>query len=499
MCENRAVHANRRYNQLVNLGQNLRADSEASARRRGLIARNCGSYGAGIMLRLSVYASRDALRHGRPAGGSSHVTWLRCQRRVFSAPSASPKLQSCASDTTTGSLYKDQNDTWVDRSAPAAMRPYLKLMRIDRPIGTWLVLLPGWWGLALAAAPGGLPDPLLMALFGIGAFTMRGAGCTMNDMWDKDFDGKVARTAQRPLASGRLSPMQAWRFLGGQLSAGLGVLLCLNWPTVKLGFLAVPLAGIYPAMKRLTHWPQAVLGLAMNYGILMGYTAATGADLLPKVLPDVTWPGLLTLAGYKTGTGASSGPASGPGAEAAPASGIGADSAAGLVTDASVATAEAAATSAPAASEAMSQLLASASGIGGLAGSTLAAAGCLYGGAALWTIVYDTIYAHQDKGDDAALGLKSTALLFADRSRAVLTALALGSGAAWTAAGVAAGLAWPYFVGAAACTAHQLWQVRTADFSDRLNLTARFVSNKHVGWLMLAGIIAGRLMQAPLL
>lgn len=428
----------------------------------------------------------------RPGG---HCRFL--QRRLFSAQSPPDKPATTGSVAPDGSLYKDQNDTWVDRSAPAALRPYLKLMRIDRPIGTWLVLLPGWWGLALAAAPGGLPDPLLMALFGIGAFTMRGAGCTMNDMWDKDFDGKVARTAQRPLASGRLSPMQAWRFLGGQLSAGLGVLLCLNWPTVKLGFLAVPLAGIYPAMKRLTHWPQAVLGLAMNYGILMGCTAATGVDLLPKVLPSVTWPGTLTMAGYLP-----SGSAAPAASNAAAAIADSASAAAAPAVDAAAAAADAAAstvTASPATIDSMTQLLSSAAGLGGVAGSTLAAAGCLYGGAALWTVVYDTIYAHQDKGDDAALGLKSTALLFGDRSRAVLTALALGSGAAWTAAGVAAGLAWPFFIAAAASTAHQLWQVRTANFNDRLNLTARFVSNKHVGWMMLAGIVAGRLMQAPLL
>lgn len=440
------------------------------------------------ILRSVRSLSYVALPGSRIAVYRTGVTCLHLQRRLLSAQSMQDKPGAIASVSPDGTLYKDQNDTWVDRSAPAALRPYLKLMRIDRPIGTWLVLLPGWWGLALAAAPGGLPDPLLMALFGIGAFTMRGAGCTMNDMWDKDFDGKVARTAQRPLASGRLSPMQAWSFLGGQLSAGLGVLLCLNWPTVKLGFLAVPLAGIYPAMKRLTHWPQAVLGLTMNYGILMGCTAATGVDLLPKVLPSVTWPGLLSMMGYRT----SGSPAPAAVADAASA-------AVAPATDAVAAVADVASTTGAAGVDAVSQLLSSAAGIGGIAGSTLAAAGCLYGGAALWTIVYDTIYAHQDKGDDAALGLKSTALLFADRSRAVLTAMALGSGAAWAAAGVAAGLAWPYFIAAAASTGHQLWQVRTADFNDRLNLTARFVSNKHIGWMMLAGIVAGRLMQAPLL
>jgi len=311
-------------------------------------------------------------------------------------------------------------------------------MRIDRSIGTWLVLLPGWWGLALAAAPGALPDPLLLALFGIGAFTMRGAGCTVNDMWDRDFDGKVARTAQRPLATGRITPFRALQFLGAQLSAGLGVLLCLNWPTIKLGAFAVPLTATYPALKRWTHLPQAVLGLAMNYGILMGYTAATGVDLLPALLPAAPWGDALASLTIVSST----------------------------AQDASAAAA------------------------------CLPAAVSLYAGAALWTVVYDTIYAHQDKADDAALGLKSTALLFGEHSRAILTGLAVASGALWSATGVLTGLAWPYYAAVAGSVAHQLWQVRTADFDgSRENLTRRFVSNKHIGWLMLAGLVAGRLFQ----
>jgi 4-hydroxybenzoate polyprenyltransferase len=355
-------------------------------------------------------------------------------------------------------LFKDQNDTWVDRHAPSSMQPYLKLLRIDRPIGTWLVLLPGWWGLAFAAAPGALPDPLLMTAFGIGAFVMRGAGCTMNDMWDRRFDGQVARTAQRPLATGRISMLKAWTFLGAQLTTGLGVLLSLNWPTIKLGFLAVPLAGLYPAMKRLTSLPQGVLGLAMNYGILMGCTAATGADLLPWLLPELDgiWSGLLGSGGAL-------------------------DAAANTVASISVD-----GTLPPAAATA-----ASTSHI------PLPSLFSLYAGSALWTIVYDTLYAHQDKADDKKLGLKSSALLFGEgkRGRNILFGLAALSGTAWTGAGIMAGLAWPYFLATAASTAHQFWQVKTADFNDRQNLNKRFTSNTKVGWMMLAGLIGGRFLQ----
>lgn len=173
-------------------------------------------------------------------------------------------------------MYRDQNDTWVDRYAPTALKPYLKLIRIDRPIGTWLVLLPGYWGLAIAAAPGTLPSVFLGLVFTAGAFVMRSAGCTLNDMWDRRFDAQVARTSQRPLARGSLSMLEAWAFLAAQGVAGLSLLLTLPPAAIGAGFAIVPVVALYPALKRVTYLPQVVLGMAMNWGVVMGWAAVQG-------------------------------------------------------------------------------------------------------------------------------------------------------------------------------------------------------------------------------
>lgn len=163
---------------------------------------------------------------------------------------------------------------------PPGWRPYAKLARLDRPIGTWLLLFPCWWGLALA----GSHDLGLYLLFALGSVAMRGAGCTVNDMMDRDFDRQVARTALRPLASGQLTMMQAGLFLAAQCLIGLGVLLALNPTAIALGLASTLLVAIYPLMKRITHWPQVVLGLAFNWGALMGWTAARGSLDLPAGL-----------------------------------------------------------------------------------------------------------------------------------------------------------------------------------------------------------------------
>jgi len=303
-------------------------------------------------------------------------------------------------------MYKDQNDTWVDKSAPSWAKPYLKLARVDRPIGTMLVLLPGWWGLAFAAAPGSLPPLDLAALFAVGAFAMRGAGCTVNDMWDRDIDGKVARTSQRPLASGQVSMPQAVAFLGGQLSVALACVLPMSWETIAVSAASLGVVGVYPFLKRVTWWPQAVLGTAMNWGILVGWTAVNGLATLPSAVP-------------------------------------------------------------------------------------------LWLGAACWTMVYDTVYAHQDTSDDARLGLRSTALLFGkEHSKPILTGFALGFAALSSWAVSQQGRAWPAFAGVGVSTAHMMWQVWSMDYDDRLNLNKRFLSNQVVGAVMLAGLVAGRMLQA---
>ncbi len=184
-------------------------------------------------------------------------------------------------------------DGWIERVLPAPLRPYALLMRLDRPVGIWLLLLPGWWAIVLAA--GGVAhmnrhDWWAMLLFGAGAVVMRGAGCIVNDLWDRDLDRQVARTAARPLAAGTVGRKQAAAFLLLLALLGLSILLQLSLVGICLGFLSIPFILAYPYMKRITWWPQAFLGLTFNFGALMGYAAVTGM---------LAWPAwLLYAAGF---------------------------------------------------------------------------------------------------------------------------------------------------------------------------------------------------------
>jgi 4-hydroxybenzoate polyprenyltransferase len=174
---------------------------------------------------------------------------------------------------------------WVDRHAPAALRPWLKLGRFDRPTGIWLLMMPGWMGIALAAATRGkAPDPVLLLLFFAGAALMRAAGCAYNDIVDRDIDAKVARTAGRPIPAGQISVKQAWAFVIGCCLVSLVILLAMNWWTIGLGVASLGLVAAYPFMKRITWWPQAWLGLTFNWGALMGFAAVAGAPGWPAVL-----------------------------------------------------------------------------------------------------------------------------------------------------------------------------------------------------------------------
>ena len=292
-----------------------------------------------------------------------------------------------------------QDDHWSLRLAPETARPYLRLIRFDRSIGTWLLLFPCWWSLALAAAAqGDWPDWRLMLLFAVGALVMRGAGCTINDLADRDYDARVARTATRPIPSGQITPRQALVFLGLQLLAGLLVLVQLNGFAVVLGLAALPLVFAYPFMKRFTYWPQAWLGLTFNWGALMGWAAATGG---------LAWPPLL-----------------------------------------------------------------------------------LYAAGLCWTLGYDTIYAHQDKEDDALIGVKSTALKLGARTRPWLAAFYGATAALLAAAGLAAGLGWPFLLAVAAIAAHFAWQLAGLDTENPSGCLMRFKSNRYVGWILLAGLLA---------
>ncbi len=300
--------------------------------------------------------------------------------------------------------------TWVDRLAPAGMRPYLRLMRADRPIGVWLLLWPCWWSILMAAPQGANETALgdtafalgivhLMALFAVGSIVMRGAGCTYNDIVDRDIDARVARTAGRPLPSGQVSVREAVVFLVVLLLAGLAVLLSLNSFSIWLGAASLVPVAIYPFMKRITDWPQAFLGFTFNWGALLGWAAVTGGLALAPLL--------------------------------------------------------------------------------------------LFAGSLFWTLGYDTIYAHQDRDDDALIGVRSTARLFGAATKrwvGVFYALAF---LLLCAAGAVAGLGLLFLLLMLAVGAHLAWQVWRLNIDDGANCLAVFRSNREVGLLVFLAIGAG--------
>lgn len=250
------------------------------------------------------------------------------------------------------------NVSWIEhKMIPMKVRPYLHLARVDKQVGTMLLLWPCVWSVALATPMGQLPSLLLLSKFAFGSFVMRGAGCTINDLWDRDFDKHVERTKARPLAAGDITVPQALGFLCAQLSCGLGVLLSLNAESIVLGMASMPLVVCYPLMKRFTNWPQLVLGLTFNWGALVGWTAATGSkmSILTAVREGMT--------ASSTWAGAA---------------------------ETLVATAVTAASNLPA----------------GLLDHALP----LYAAGVCWTLVYDTLYGYQDRKDDKTIGELSISL-----------------------------------------------------------------------------------------
>lgn len=281
----------------------------------------------------------------------------------------------------------------------ASNSPYGRLMRLDKPIGTHLLFLPTAWGITVAAASVGDAASLCALTYG-GAVIMRGAGCTMNDLWDQDIDQEVERTRSRPLAAGEISVPAGFAFLGLQLSAGLGVLLSLSNYAICVGAPSVIPVLLYPLAKRVTDYPQAVLGLTINWGALVGYAAAADALAAPAF-----W---------------------------------------------------------------------------------------FYGAGWCWTMIYDTIYAHQDKVDDARIGVRSSALALAGGTKPALGVLAVAKVGLLTAAGLSAGLSAPYFGGVGLVGAHLVRQIIVTDLDSPEQCLKAFVSNSSTGALLWAAIAAGR-------
>jgi 4-hydroxybenzoate polyprenyltransferase len=293
----------------------------------------------------------------------------------------------------------DATGNWVDTVAPAWSRPYLRLARLDRPIGSWLLLLPCWWSSALAAiaAHEAVPSICHIALFFVGAFAMRGAGCTWNDIVDRDLDRGVERTRSRPIPSGQVSVVQATIFLVLQALIGFLVLVSFNAFTIALGVASLAIVAVYPFMKRITYWPQIVLGLAFSWGALMGWAAAFGRLDLPALL--------------------------------------------------------------------------------------------LYAGSIAWVIGYDTIYAHQDREDDALLGIKSTALLFGERTKPMLAVFYSAAIILLGAAGFAAGAGLVFALGLMAFAAHLTWQIVRLDITDPDRCLALFKSDRDAGLILFAALL----------
>ncbi len=288
---------------------------------------------------------------------------------------------------------------WV-RLLPGRLAPYALLGRFDRPIGAWLLYLPGLWAICLAGR-GFWTGLRLALLFLLGAFAMRAAGCVVNDLWDRKMDALVTRTAGRPLASGALRPGQALVFMALLLAIGLTVLLQLNDAARWLGIGSLGLVVLYPLAKRVTWWPQIVLGLTFGWGAPMGYAAAHGG---------MAWPALP-----------------------------------------------------------------------------------LYGAAILWTLGYDTIYAHQDREDDALVGVKSTARLFGRRTGALLW---VSYGGAIVLLGIAMAMTGLSVIGQAALVlpaALLVRQIVTLDIDDPARCLALFKSNREAGLAIALAILVGRL------
>ena len=296
----------------------------------------------------------------------------------------------------------------IDRFAPKPLVPYLRLARADRPTGYWLLALPCFWAVSLATRSlgGAYPDLWLLFLFGVGAVAMRAAGCIYNDVIDRDLDARVSRTKDRPLPSGAISVRSASFLMLALSLIGLIVLLSFNATTIWLGLAVLPIVAVYPLVKRISFWPQAVLGLAFNWGALLGYSA---------VLGRLEWASLI-----------------------------------------------------------------------------------LYAGAVAWTIGYDTIYAHQDREEDALLGLKSTALKFGSRTKLWLGFFYAAAWIGITLAGLLSGAELVFLLLMGAAAAHLIWQVATLDIDDPENCLMRFRSNRDFGLIVFGAILLDMVLASKL-
>ncbi|HAX91077.1 MAG TPA: 4-hydroxybenzoate octaprenyltransferase [Rhodospirillaceae bacterium] len=289
---------------------------------------------------------------------------------------------------------------WIDRFLPAQLRPYARLMRLDRPIGTWLLLLPCWWSVTLASE--GFPSITYLILFAFGAVLLRGAGCAINDIYDRRLDAAVERTRSRPLPKGDITIWLAGGFVVFLLLAGLAVLLQFNNFTVWLGVASLALVFTYPLAKRVTWWPQLVLGFTFNWGALMGWAAVHGELAAPAII--------------------------------------------------------------------------------------------LYVAGIFWTLGYDTIYAHQDKQDDAAIGIKSLALKLGNRSRPMIALFYVLFFFLLTMAGLAAKIGTAYYLILFLAELHAAWLLITWQPDEPASSLQKFRANRDLGLIVFLALLTGRFL-----
>ncbi|KAK9364749.1 UbiA prenyltransferase family-domain-containing protein [Lipomyces kononenkoae] len=292
------------------------------------------------------------------------------------------------------------------RSLPKSVLPYAQLVRLDKPVGTWLLLWPCTWGITMAAYATNaslLDTAWMLSLFGVGSLIMRGAGCIINDLWDRNLDQKVERTAMRPIAAGLITPKQAIIYLGGQLTLGLGILLSLPIDCLALGASSLSLVATYPLFKRFTHYPQLMLAFTYNWGAMLGFPAMGVWDV-----------------------------------------------------------------------------------------PTMAA---LYASGICWTMVYDTIYAHQDKKDDVLAGIKSTALAWGENSKSVMAGFTVAQIALLTGAGVLNGMGPAFFMGVAWAAYRLASMIKNVHLDVPKDCWRWFVDNIKTGGFIFLGIFVDYLLK----
>lgn len=278
-------------------------------------------------------------------------------------------------------------------------------MRLDKPTGFLLLVYPSYWGMAIACPGGHIPNLSFLALFGLGAIAMRGAGCTINDLLDKAYDAQVSRTKDRPIASGAISSKAAIAFLAAELSVAASVLFQFDWTSIFLGTSSLFLVAAYPLCKRFTNWPQLVLGMTFNWGVLLGYSVMTRGELNPSVLIP------------------------------------------------------------------------------------------LYSSAIAWTMIYDTIYAHQDRQDDIAVGLKSTAITFGNDTKLYLSGFSAIMVAGLVKTGIVTHQIFPYYAAVALTAGHLIHQIVTLDINNKENCWKLFKRNSQIGLLLFIGILLSAMIR----